>query len=550
VGAHEDRTGPTSDPSASGAGGDTRLTEGEIWKIVGGLMFGSFLSVLDVLIVITALPTIVGDLGGRSSISWIVTAYLLTSTAAAPIYGKLSDLYGRMRLYQLAILIFVAGSAVSALSQDMGLLITGRAIQGLGSAGLMTLPSAMVADVTAPRQRARFQSVTILNFTLASALGPLVGGIFVDDVSWRWIFWINLPLGAVALIATTRLDVPVRRAAAVAIDYAGSVLIVGVASCLLLAVTRAESSGGFGQLSVQALFAGGAALAALLVVVERRAVEPVMPPRLFAQARFNLVAVITILFNAAIQAAWILMPIFFQVVKGASATTSGLLILPFVAGNTVTAIVTGRLISRTGRYKRAILLGQILTASAFLLYATMSVDTGRFQATLYVALAGLGIGCVLNPLMVIVQNTVAPRDLGVATAATGLFRSLGSAFGAAIGLGVYAGRLTQDLRRSLPGQQLTGIPRSALQGDPAQIRALPASVRHALIEAFDHALHSAFLLSAPAVLASLVLVAMMRDLTHDDGTKRQSASDDGQNVQTTVGTFRGASGTVRGAGGT
>lgn len=474
-------------------------------------MFGSFLSVLDVLIVITALPTIAGDLGGRSEISWIVTAYLLTSTAAAPIYGKLSDLYGRMRLYQLAIAVFVAGSALSALSQDMGMLIAGRAIQGMGSAGLMTLPAAMVADVAEPRQRARFQSVTILNFTLASALGPLVGGIFVDDISWRWIFWINLPLGALALLATTRLLVPSRRADTVVIDYAGSALIVALASCLLLAITEAENGGGFGQPWVLILLAASSALTAALIVVERRAAEPIIPPRFFHHRRFNLVSLSTVLYNAAIQAAWTLMPIFFQVVKGASATVSGLLVLPFVIGTTISSIVTGRLISRTGRYKWAALTGQVLTAVAFTLYASMSTSTSRANATIYMAIAGLGIGCVLNPLVVIVQNTVDAEDLGAATAATGLFRSLGSAFGAAIGLGIYSGHLAGNLRRS----HLTYLPKAAQQGEPAVIRTLPAPARHALIDAFEHALRSAFALTAPTVVAALALMLVMRDLSHD-----------------------------------
>ena len=492
-------------------GTGVQLADRDIWRIVAGLMFGSFLSVLDVLIVITALPTIVGDLGGRSDISWIVTAYLLTSTAAAPIYGKLSDLYGRMRLYQLAIAVFVAGSALSAISQDMGMLIAGRAIQGIGSAGLMTLPAAMVADVAEPRQRARFQSVTILNFTLASALGPLVGGIFVDDISWRWIFWINLPLGALALLATTRLRVPSRRAASVTIDYAGSALIVGLASCLLLAITDAENGGGFGKPWVLTLLAGSLVMTGLLVMVERRATEPIVPPRFFQHRRFNLVSLTTVLYNAAIQAAWTLMPIFFQVVKGASATVSGLLVLPFVIGTTVSSITTGRLISRTGRYKWAALTGQALTALAFIFYASMTTGTSRLQATIYMAIAGLGIGCVLNPLVVIVQNTVDAEDLGAATAATGLFRSLGSAFGAAIGLGVYTGHLAQNLRRS----QLTYLPKAAQQGEPAVIRGLPGPARHELIDAFAHALRSAFVLTAPTVLVALALTLLMRDLDHD-----------------------------------
>ena len=474
-------------------------------------MFGSFLAVLDVLIVITALPTIVGDLGGRSDISWIVTAYLLTSTAAAPIYGKLSDLYGRMRLYQFAIAVFVAGSVLSALSQDMGMLIAGRAIQGMGSAGLMTLPSAMVADVAAPRQRARFQSVTILNFTLASALGPLVGGIFVDDISWRWIFWINLPLGALAVLATTRLNVPTRRAASVVIDYAGSVLIVALASCLLLAITDAENGGGFGRTQVVMLLSASALIAGVLIAVERRATDPVVPPRFFRNRRFNLVALTSVLYNGAIQAAWTLMPIFFQVVKGASATVSGLLVLPFVAGTTISSILCGRLISRTGRYKWAALTGQALTAIAFVLYASMTTGTSRFDATMYMAIAGLGIGCVLNPLVVIVQNTVASEDLGAATAATGLFRSLGSAFGAAVGLGVYSGHLARNLRDS----HLTYLPKAAQQGAPAVIRALPGTARQSLIGAFEHALRAGFSWTAPTVVAALALTLVMRDLSHD-----------------------------------
>jgi EmrB/QacA subfamily drug resistance transporter len=495
------------------------LEDRDIWRIVAGLMFGSFLSVLDVLIVITALPTIVGDLGGRSEISWIVTAYLLTSTAAAPIYGKLSDQYGRMRLYQLAIVAFVAGSALSALSQDMGMLIAGRAIQGIGSAGLMTLPSAMVADVAEPRQRARFQSVTILNFTLASALGPLVGGIFVDQISWRWIFWINLPLGAVALLVTTRLHVPTRRSSSVVVDYAGSALIVGLASGLLLAITDAENGGGFRKPWVLILLVTCLVITVVLVLVERRAAEPVMPPRFFHHRRFNLVALVTVLYNAAIQAAWTLMPIFFQVVKGASATISGLLVLPFVIGTTISSIVIGRLISLTGRYKWAALTGEILTAIAFIFYASMTVGTSRLQATVYMAIAGLGIGCVLNPLVVIVQNTVDAGDLGAATAATGLFRSLGSALGAALGLGVYSGHLAANLRTS----HLTFLPRAAQQGAPATIRGLPVPARHALVGAFGHALRSAFALTAPAVMVAIVLTLVMRDLSHDQAAVAEAA---------------------------
>jgi predicted MFS family arabinose efflux permease len=244
-----------------------------------------------------------------------------------------------------------------------------------------------------------------------------------------------------------------------------------------------------------------------------------MPPRFFHHRRFNLVALTTVLYNAAIQAAWTLMPIFFQVVKGASATVSGLLVLPFVIGTTISSIATGRLISRTGRYKWAALTGQVLTAIAFVLYASMTAGTSRLQATAYLAIAGLGIGCVLNPLVVIVQNTVDARDLGAATAATGLFRSLGSAFGAAVGLGVYSGHLARNLRSS----HLTYLPKAAQQGAPAAIRVLPVPARHALIGAFEHALHSAFAFTAPTVIAAIALTSVMRDLSHDQPAVADSA---------------------------
>ena len=489
------------------------LPDRDIWKIVAGLMPGSFLSVLDVLIVITALPTIVGDLGGASSISWVITAYLLSSTAAGPLFGKLSDLFGRMQLYQLAVVIFVVGSVLAALSHDMGQLIVARAVQGVGSGGLMALPSAMVADVSAPRHRARFQSVTILNFTIASAVGPLIGGVLVDQVSWRWIFWVNLPLGALALLTCARLPYPRRpRPDRVVVDYSGFALIVAITICVLLAVSRAETNGGFGRAPVIAMLGASAVMVASLIVVERRAAEPALPMRFFANARFSLMSVASVVFNLAIQAAWILMPIWFQVVTGASATVSGLLVLPFVIGNTLAAISSGRLISRWGRYKWAPVLGQALTLGAFILYATMSTGTSRLTATIYMAVAGIGIGFVLNVIGVIIQNSVSVRDLGAATGALGLFRSIGASFGAAVGLGVYSSHLVHALRAALPPAVARHVPAAALQGAPGAIRALRPPVHGQVVGAFAAALHSAYLVAAPCVAVALVITLVMREL--------------------------------------
>jgi len=492
--------------------GDHVLPDRDVWRVVAGLMPGSFLSVLDVLIVITALPTIVGDLGGRSSISWVITAYLLSSTSAGPLFGKLSDLYGRMRLYQLAVLIFVAGSVVAALSHDMAQLIAARALQGIGSGGLMALPSAMVADVSAPRHRARFQSVMILNFTIASAIGPLIGGVLVDQVSWRWIFWVNLPLGALALLSCARLPFPRRnRTGRVVVDYVGSVLLVTVTTCLLLAVSRAETNGGFGRAEPLGLLAISAVLGGAFLLVERRAAEPVLPLRFFANARFSLMSAATVVFNLAIQAAWILMPLWFQVVTGASATVSGLLVLPFVFGNTLAAISSGRLVSRSGRYKWAPVLGQALTLGAFCLYATMGTGTSRLVATIYMAVAGIGIGFVLNVVSVIVQNSVELRDIGAATGSLGLFRSIGSSFGAAVGLGVYSSHLAHALR-GLPAGVVRHVPAAALQGAPGAIRALAPPVHAQVVGAFASALHAGYLVAAPCVLVGLLITLAMRDL--------------------------------------
>ncbi|HVA43899.1 MAG TPA: MDR family MFS transporter [Acidimicrobiales bacterium] len=488
------------------------LTDRQIWLMMGGLMMGTFLSTLDVLIVITALPTIVGDLGGRASLSWVITAYLLTSTAAGPVFGKLGDLYGRKRMYQLSIAVFVGGSVLAGVSQGIGQLILARGVQGIGAGGLMALPFAMVADVTPPRQRARFQSVMIINFAVASALGPLVGGLFVDHLSWRWIFFVNIPLGALALSASLILRVPRHRVGKVVIDYLGALLLVGVSACLLLAVTWAEGKRGFSNGSVWELLGVAVVLGLGLVVVEKRAREPILPMRFFRNSRFNAVAVGSILFGLAIQAGWTLMPLFFQVVTGASATLSGVLILPFVAGNTLASIITGRLVSRWSRYKWAPVLGQTVATGGLALYLTLGASSSRLDGAAFMALTGVGIGIGFQIVVVIVQNSVLQNDIGAATAAVGFFRSIGLSFGAAIGLGIYNTRVNANITALVPASVRQRLSQAALQGSPTAVRALPTGVRHSLVAAFAAALHSGLLWTVPAAAVSVAVMVMMPEL--------------------------------------
>jgi EmrB/QacA subfamily drug resistance transporter len=492
------------------------LSSGQIWFVVAGLMVGGFLSTLDVLVVITALPTIVGDLGGRAELSWVLTAYLLASTVAGPLFGRLSDLVGRRRLYELSIVIFVVGSVLGGISQNIYELIVARVIQGIGAGGLMTLPFAIVADISTPRERARYTSVMVMNFTVASVLGPLIGGLFVDHASWRWIFFINIPLGALALLASLRTRLPVQRAQKVVIDYLGTLLMVGATSALLLAFTWGGSEHAWDSATIVALFAGAAVLTSVLIWWERRTDEPLLPPRLFANARFNLLVGSTLLAAIAMYSGWALMPIFLQVVTGASATNSGVLVLPFVAGNTIASLVTGRIVARTGRAKWAPVLGQLIAAGGFFLYTTMDAETTRFTASVFMAVAGFGLGMALQIVMVIGQSIVDPGDLGAGTAMIAFFRNLGSSFGAAIGLGTLNSQLSHNLDLRLGPGQLARLPSEALQGSPAAIRGLAPGVRHAVVAAFADALHSAFVVTFPTALAGLALFLFVRHVRLGD----------------------------------
>jgi EmrB/QacA subfamily drug resistance transporter len=416
-----------------------------------GLLLAMLLASLDQTIVSTALPTIVGELGGLDQLSWVVTAYMLAATVTIPVWGRVSDLYGRKRLFQAAIVVFLAGSALSGAAQSLGELVAFRALQGLGAGGLMTLAMAIVADIVSPRERGRYQGYIQMVFVLASVAGPLLGGLFSDHLSWRWVFYVNLPIGAVALavISTTLEHSPPGRRPA--IDYAGAALLAGTLTAILLATTWGGSQYAWTSPEVLGVAAAAVVLLAGFVARERRAPEPILPLRLLRDPVFDVVSVVLFLTTCAFFAAIVFTPLYLQLVTGASATSSGLLLLPLLLAAAASTAVSGRLISRTGRYKRFPIAGLALMAAGLLLLSRMDASTPRATASLFLVVFGLGFGMVSQVLTVAVQNAVERSDIGIATASANLFRALGGSVGVAIFGAIFAARLDVWLPRELPG---------------------------------------------------------------------------------------------------
>jgi EmrB/QacA subfamily drug resistance transporter len=479
-----------------------RLSHRQLRLVFAGLMSGVLLAALDQTIVATALPTIVGDLGGLAHLSWVVTAYLLASTASTPLYGKISDLYGRKTVFQAAIVIFVVGSALSGLAQTMSQLIAFRAVQGLGAGGLMALAIAIVGDVVSPRERGRYQGYIGAVFALASVAGPLLGGFLVDHLSWRWAFYVNLPVGIAALAVTSAaLDLPFRRVAH-AIDYLGAALLVAGVTCVLLVTVWGGDRYSWGSPTMLGLAGAGVLLLAAFAIQERRAAEPVLPPRLFRDPVFRVATAALFLIGVAMFGAIVFLPLFLQVVVGASATSSGLLLLPLMGGIVTSSVLVGRVISRTGRYKWYPVAGTALMTVAMGLLATMDAGTGRTIASWYVALLGVGLGTVMPVMILAVQNAVEQRDLGTATSAATFSRSMGGSFGVALFGAILASRLAS---------QLPGIDAKALQAGPSQLHALPPAARQAVVEAVASSLHVVFLAAVPVALGAFLVVLFLRE---------------------------------------
>jgi len=427
------------------AAGRVRLTQRQIWVIFGGLMLGSSLGSLDQTVVATALPTIVRNLGTASQLSWVVTGYLLASTVATGLWGKLSDLYGRKPAYLACTTLFLLGSVLAGVSQSMVELILFRALQGFGGGGLMVLAQAIIGDVVSPRERGKYQGIFGAVFGVASVVGPFVGGFLVDNLSWRWVFYVNLPLGLVSLLVTS-LVLPVtslpRRAR---IDWQGaSLLTIGTTALILVA-----SLGGITFPWNSPQIVGLGALAALatvaFIVVERRVAEPILDPRLFSNSVFVVSSALSFVIGAIMLGSLTFLPSYFQNVKGASATQSGLNMLPLMAGLLLTSTTSGQLVSRTGRYKFLPIVSLAVTTVGLLLMSTMGTETSIVRISMYLFVFGAGLGLGMQVLTVAVQNVVGVRDLGAATSGVNFFRSIGSVIGVGVFGAIYAGALTTTL---------------------------------------------------------------------------------------------------------
>lgn len=493
---------------APGEGRSTR----SVLVAIGALLLGMLLAALDQTIVSTALPTIVSDLGGLDHLSWVVTAYLLAATAATPLWGKLGDQYGRKKLFQTAIVIFLVGSALCGLAQSMPQLIGFRALQGLGGGGLMVLSMAIVGDIVTPRERGKYQGLFGAVFGVTSVLGPLLGGFFTQHLSWRWVFYINLPIGVVALLVIAAvLHIPVRRTKHT-IDYLGTFLIAAVATALVLVASLGGSTWAWGSLPIIALAVLAVVLLVAFVATERRAVEPVLPLKLFRIRTFTLVAVISFVIGFAMFGAMTYLPTFLQVVHGITPTLSGVHMLPMVFGLLITSTGSGQIVSRTGHWKVFPVTGTALTAIGLLLLSQLSRSSSTWTMSLYFFVFGAGLGLVMQVLVLAVQNAVGYEDLGVATSGATFFRSIGASFGVAVFGTIFTNRLTGKLQAALSGRSLPpGTDAGSLAADPRALGRLPADLRPAVLDAYSNSITDVFLYAVPVVLVAFVFAWFLRE---------------------------------------
>ncbi|GGP90179.1 EmrB/QacA family drug resistance transporter [Streptomyces virginiae] len=500
---------PLPGPQTSGPAGEHSARE--VLVPIGALLLGLLIAALDQTIVSTALPTIVSDLGGMAHLSWVVTAYMLAATAATPLWGKLGDQYGRKKLFQYAIVLFLIGSALCGLAQDMPQLIGFRALQGLGGGGLIVLSMAIVGDIVPPRERGRYQGLFGGVFGATSVLGPLLGGLFVDNLSWRWVFYINLPIGLVALVViAAALHIPARPSKHT-IDYLGTFLIACVATCLVL-VASLGATWGWGSARIIGVAVLGVLLLAAFLLVERKAAEPVLPLGLFRIRTFTLCSAISFVVGFAMFGAMVYLPTFLQIVQGVSPTMSGVHMLPMVIGMLISSTASGQIVSRTGRWKVFPLAGTAVTAIGLLLLHQLHRTSSTWEMSLYFFVFGAGLGLVMQVLVLVVQNAVSYADLGVATSGATFFRSIGASFGVAIFGTVFTNQLDDKLAASLAGVTLpadAGIPQ--LEADPRAIGSLPADLRPRVLDAYATAITDVFLYAVPVVLIAFVLACFLKE---------------------------------------
>ncbi len=497
-------------PAPDAGGPILHLDRRRVLVIIGALMLGMLLAALDQTVVSTALPTIVGDLGGASHIAWIVTAYLLTSTVSTPLWGKLGDLYGRKQFFQASIVIFLIGSALSGVSQTLGMLIAFRALQGLGAGGLMVGAQAIIGDVVEPRERGKYQGLFGAVFAVTTVVGPLLGGFLTQHASWRWVFYLNVPIGALALVVTAAvLPGNLSRVQRV-IDYWGTILLSLAVTAFVLLVSLGGTTYAWGSAPIYILGAAGVVLLAAWAIVERSAAEPILPLKLFANRTFAAASAIGFVVGFALFGAVTFLPVFLQVAKGVDPTTSGLQLLPLMGGLLFTSILSGILISRWGRYKVFPVVGTAVMTLGLYLLSTVGAATSDALMALYMVIMGLGLGGVMQVLVIAVQNAVAHRDLGVATAGATFFRSIGGSFGAAIFGAIFANVLGSRLAANLRGLPIPkGLSASV---SPAELAKLPPAVIHGIKAAYASSIDTVFVVAVPIGAVAFLLTFLLPEI--------------------------------------
>jgi EmrB/QacA subfamily drug resistance transporter len=495
--------------AVNGAGGQF-LAHREVMIVLPGLLLAILLAMLDNLIVSTALPRIVGDLGGVAHLSWVVTAYILASTITTPFYGKLGDMYGRKKFFVAGIIIFLIGSALSGLSQTMAELIAFRALQGLGAGGLMVGAMATLGDIVAPRERGKYMSYMMVVMMLATIGGPLLGGFITTNFSWRWIFYINIPVGGAALVyLMATLHVPTKKVSH-KIDYLGGSLLAVAATSLILLATWGGTEYRWGSGQIIGLGLLTVAATAGFLLTETRAAEPMLPLHVFRNKNFSVTMALTFLTGLAMFGALTFLPLYQQTVQGASPTLSGLMLTPMMLGVTVTSIVAGQVTTRTGRYKIFPILGGAIMGLGMYLLTGLGVDTTKTTSALYYVVLGLGMGFLMQMVSLIAQNSVQQKDMGVASSARMFFQQIGGSLGVAAFGAVFARRLTQSLAAAAG----TGVHISASGGqlDPATVDKLPTVVKHDVFVAIAHAVQGVFIWALPAAVLIFLLALLIKEV--------------------------------------
>ena len=511
-------TAPRPAPDVAGP-----LTHRQILVVLSGLLLGMFLAALDQTIVSTAMRTIADELQGQTAQAWVTTSYLITSTVSTPLYGKLSDIYGRKPFYLFAIIVFVVGSMLCGTADDIYALAGYRAVQGVGAGGLMSLAFAIVGDLVPPRERGRYSAYFMSVFGSASVLGPVIGGALAGSDTllgidgWRWIFYVNVPVGLAAFaVVSARLQLP-RRRSEHRIDFVGAALLAAGVVPLLLVAEKGREWGWTSGLSLGLIALSLVTLVSFVPWERRMGEEAILPLRIFANRVFTVTSAVSLLVGVGMFGGIVLIPLYLQIVRGESPTRAGLLTLPLMVGIIACSALSGQIMARTGRYKIFPVVGTALMCGAALLFSTLHVDTPLWQAMAFMVVMGGGLGLCMQMLVITVQNALPPADMGVATSSVSFFRSLGGTFGAALTLAVLFGTLTTSIREravqaGLPQEVIDRFASASSLDDTSVLATLPAAVRRVILEGFADSMHTAFLAVAALLVPAFLLSLGIREI--------------------------------------